>query len=67
MACSGEHVTAARRPTAANIRCSVAAGIHALLPLQAALTAQAGFPGRAAAIAAALPLARWSGRKVSPT
>lgn len=54
-------------PSAANVRRAVAAGIHALLPLQAALTAAAGRPGPALPLAAAYPLVRRLGRKVTPT
>ncbi|MFD8981477.1 SCO3242 family prenyltransferase [Streptomyces sp. NPDC059564] len=56
-----------RTPDAPRVRRAVGAGIHALLPLQAALAARAGAPGAAAALAAALPLVRRLSRKVSST
>lgn len=58
---------AVRHPAAPEVRRAVGAGIHALLPLQAALAARAGAPRPAAALAAALPVARRLARKVSPT
>ncbi|MBC9727087.1 SCO3242 family prenyltransferase [Streptomyces sp. TRM68367] len=58
---------AVRKPTAERIRESVGAGIHAMVPLQAALTARAGAPLPAIALSAALPLARRLARRVSPT
>ncbi len=58
---------AARRPDAPRVRGAVKAGIHAMLPLQAALVARAGRPALAAPLVAALPLAARLARKVSPT
>ncbi|NXY99782.1 transferase, partial [Streptomyces sp. BR123] len=58
---------AVRRPAAPEVRRAVGAGIHALLPLQAALAARAGAPGLAVPLAAALPLVRGLARKVSST
>ncbi|MET8579599.1 SCO3242 family prenyltransferase [Streptomyces collinus] len=51
----------------ARVRTAVGAGIHALLPLQAALVARAGAPRLAVALAAGLPQAARLARKVSPT
>jgi 4-hydroxybenzoate polyprenyltransferase len=59
--------SAAAAPTAGNVRRAVGAGIHATIPLQAALTATAGSIGGALGIATAFPLARLLGRKVSAT
>ncbi|MEU8927050.1 SCO3242 family prenyltransferase [Kitasatospora sp. NPDC048545] len=58
---------AARLPDAGRVRRSVGAGIHAMVPLQAALAARAGAPLPALALATALPLARRLARRVSPT
>ncbi|MDQ0382059.1 4-hydroxybenzoate polyprenyltransferase [Amycolatopsis thermophila] len=58
---------AVRTPTAAVVRTATAAGIHGMVPLQAALTARRGGVLGAGLIALALPLARRLGRKVSPT
>ncbi|MFF7647702.1 SCO3242 family prenyltransferase [Streptomyces canus] len=58
---------AARQPTGDRIRSSVGAGIHAMVPLQAALTARAGAPLSGALLAAALPLVRRLSRRVSAT
>lgn len=58
---------ALREPSARNVQGAVGNGILSLLPLQAALTAGAGGPVRAAILAAAHPLARRLARKVSPT
>lgn len=54
-------------PGAERIRRAVGAGILALMPLQASLTARRGPLTAAGAIAAAFPLARRLSRKVSPT
>ncbi|MFJ9819532.1 SCO3242 family prenyltransferase [Streptomyces sp. NPDC101151] len=51
----------------ARIRTAVGAGIHALLPLQAALVARSGAPRLAVVLAAGLPQAARLARKVSPT
>ncbi|MDT0307398.1 UbiA family prenyltransferase [Streptomyces sp. DSM 44917] len=59
-------LAAARRPRAGT-RPAVAAGLSALLPLQAACAARAGAPGRAAALLAGVPLTRPLFRKVNPT
>jgi 4-hydroxybenzoate polyprenyltransferase len=58
---------AAREPSAAKLRKAVGAGIHGLVPLQAAWIARGGAPRLGAALVAALPLARALARKVSPT
>ena len=54
-------------PSADNVRRAVSAGIHGMVPLQAALTATAGSLRAALPVAAAFPLARLLGRKVSAT
>lgn len=58
---------AVRAPSGENVRGAVGAGILALLPLQAALTARAGAPGAAAALGVAHPLAARLARRISPT
>ncbi|GKQ35925.1 SCO3242 family prenyltransferase [Streptomyces sp. A012304] len=58
---------AVRKPSGENVRRAVGAGILALMPLQAALTARAGAPAAAAALGLAHPLARRLARRVSPT
>jgi 4-hydroxybenzoate polyprenyltransferase len=54
-------------PRAERIRAAVGAGIHAVLPLQAALVSRAGAVGAALPLGAAAPLAIRLARKVSPT
>jgi 4-hydroxybenzoate polyprenyltransferase len=54
-------------PSAPNIRKAVGAGIHAMLPLQAALAAARGARVSPLPLAAVLPLVRRLSRKVSPT
>jgi hypothetical protein len=54
-------------PSAATVRRATMAGIHGMVPLQAALAARRGSLLGALAVAAALPLARRLSRKVSPT
>nr|QEO75100.1 hypothetical protein [uncultured bacterium] len=57
---------ARRSPTAAKVRAATKAGIHAMIPLQAALIGRRNL--RAALLTAALlPLARKLSRRVSPT
>jgi len=63
----GAQWSAAAEPSASNVRRAVGAGIHATMPLQAALIATAGSIRGALGIATAFPLARLLGRKVSPT
>ncbi|GAB2597437.1 UbiA family prenyltransferase [Streptomyces capparidis] len=58
---------AVRSPTAARLRRGVGAGIHAMVPLQAALAARSGGQRRAAALLVLLPVARRLSRRVSPT
>ncbi|MET9918725.1 SCO3242 family prenyltransferase [Streptomyces sp. NPDC006435] len=65
--CTRAQSAAARNPSPPRVRAAVGAGIHALLPLQAALIARAGAPLLALPFVAALPLAGRLARKVSPT
>ncbi|MFF7235736.1 SCO3242 family prenyltransferase [Streptomyces collinus] len=66
--CARPQWAALRHPgDPARVRTAVGAGIHALLPLQAALVARAGAPRLAVALAAGLPQAARLARKVSPT
>jgi 4-hydroxybenzoate polyprenyltransferase len=58
---------AAREPSGPNLRKAVGAGIHGLVPLQAAWCARGGAPRLGAALVVALPLAKALARKVSPT
>jgi 4-hydroxybenzoate polyprenyltransferase len=64
--CGRAQLSAVDDPVAGVVRRAVAAGIHGLIPLQATLIARAGSPA-AAPVAAVFPLARWLGRRVSPT
>nr|WP_026246751.1 UbiA family prenyltransferase [Streptomyces sp. SID8379] len=65
--CSRPQWTVVRHPDPERVRAAVGAGIHALLPLQAALVARAGAPRLAVLLGAALPQAARLARKVSPT
>ncbi|MFC9973916.1 SCO3242 family prenyltransferase [Spirillospora sp. NPDC127200] len=65
--CGQAQTAAAADPSARNVRRAVAAGIHGLMPLQAALTAAAGAPVAAVSIAMAFPVARRIGKRSSPT
>ncbi|MER6467528.1 SCO3242 family prenyltransferase [Streptomyces collinus] len=66
--CARPQWAALRHPgDPARVRTAVGAGIHALLPLQAALVARAGAPRLAVTLAAGLPQAARLARKVSPT
>ncbi|MDX3500026.1 SCO3242 family prenyltransferase [Streptomyces turgidiscabies] len=65
--CARAQLAALRDPDAARTRAAVGAGIHALLPLQAALVSRTGSPKLAALLAAVLPQAARLARKVSPT
>ncbi|MEV0244077.1 SCO3242 family prenyltransferase [Streptomyces sp. NPDC050674] len=65
--CARAQWAALRDPDAARTRAAVGAGIHALLPLQAALVSRTGSPGLAALLAAVLPQTARLARKVSPT
>jgi 4-hydroxybenzoate polyprenyltransferase len=58
---------AAQNPSAPQVRAATVAGIHGMVPLQAALAARRGSLLGAVAVAAALPVARKLARKVSPT
>ncbi|WP_083933228.1 SCO3242 family prenyltransferase [Kribbella catacumbae] len=60
-------LAAAADPSGPNLRRAVGAGIHGLVPLQAAWCARGGAPRLAAALVTALPLAKALARKVSPT
>ncbi|GAA2306340.1 UbiA family prenyltransferase [Streptomyces hawaiiensis] len=65
--CARAQWAALRDPDAARTRAAVGAGIHALLPLQAALVSRTGSPELAALLAAVLPQTARLARKVSPT
>ncbi|MGW9478598.1 SCO3242 family prenyltransferase [Saccharomonospora azurea] len=58
---------AVREPTAERVREATKAGIHGMVPLQAALAARHGAVRAATLLVTALPLARRLARKVSPT
>ncbi|NOL39947.1 UbiA family prenyltransferase [Kribbella sandramycini] len=58
---------AARAPEAANVRRAVGAGIHGLVPLQAAWIARGGAPRLGAGLVLALPLVKALAKKVSST
>lgn len=58
---------AVRDPRASSVRRAVGAGILAMVPLQAALTARAGAPVAAALLGAVHPVAQRLARRVSPT
>ena len=58
---------AAQDPSAQQVRTATMAGIHGMVPLQAALAARRGSLLGAVVVAAALPVARKLARKVSPT
>ncbi|WP_433832533.1 SCO3242 family prenyltransferase [Actinoplanes sp. CA-015351] len=60
-------IKAAAEPSAQRIRAAVGAGITGMPPLQGALTARAGAPITAIALAAAAPLAKRLAKVVSPT
>ncbi|GAA3854607.1 UbiA family prenyltransferase [Streptomyces lacrimifluminis] len=60
-------VRAVRDPRASSVRRAVGAGILAMVPLQAALTARAGAPVAAALLGALHPVAQRLARRVSPT
>ncbi|MGW4892867.1 SCO3242 family prenyltransferase [Kitasatospora sp. NPDC004240] len=66
-AAGSAQLAATVRPDATHLRRAVVAGIHAMIPLQAALTARGGSPRAALPLLAAYPLARSLSRKVSPT
>lgn len=58
---------AVRDPRPDRVQWAVRGGIHAMVPLQASLTARAGAVAAAASVSALLPLARRLGRRVSVT
>ena len=60
-------LAAQKDPSAATVRRATMAGIHGMVPLQAAIAARRGSLLGALAVAAALPLARALSKKVSPT
>jgi len=59
--------SATQDPSAPTVRKATMAGIHGMVPLQAALAARRGSLLGAVTVAAALPIARRLARKVSPT
>lgn len=59
-------LAARHEPSAARVRAATKAGIHAMIPLQATLTARTSVTA-AVALSALLPLARKLSRRVSPT
>ncbi|MET9379255.1 SCO3242 family prenyltransferase [Streptomyces sp. NPDC002992] len=61
------YLHAALNPSPPLVQRSVGAGIRAVIPLQATLSARAGAPGTALAVLCLAPLARALARKVSPT
>ncbi|HEY0449310.1 SCO3242 family prenyltransferase [Actinophytocola sp.] len=63
----GAQYAARQDPSAATVRRATMAGIHGMVPLQAALAARRGSLLGALAVAAALPVARALSKKVSPT
>jgi UbiA prenyltransferase family protein len=60
-------LAAQKDPSAASVRRATMAGIHGMVPLQAAIAARRGSLLGALAVAAALPIARALSKKVSPT
>ncbi|GAB1508656.1 SCO3242 family prenyltransferase [Actinophytocola sp. KF-1] len=58
---------ATQDPSAPTVKAATMAGIHGMVPLQAALAARRGSLLGAVAVAAALPVARRLAKKVSPT
>ncbi|MFE4634969.1 SCO3242 family prenyltransferase [Streptomyces sp. NPDC056773] len=67
LAAGSAQLAATVRPDATHLKRAVGAGIHAMIPLQAALTARGGSVRVAFSLLAAYPLARSLSRKVSPT
>ncbi|WP_031066201.1 SCO3242 family prenyltransferase [Streptomyces sp. NRRL WC-3742] len=67
LAAGSAQLAATVRPDAAHLRRAVGAGIHAMIPLQAALIARTGRLRAALPLLAAYPLARGLARRVSPT
>ncbi|MET7279675.1 SCO3242 family prenyltransferase [Kribbella sp. NPDC005582] len=60
-------LAAAREPDASRVRSAVGAGIHGLVPLQAAWVARAGAPRLGAGLALAFPLVKALAKRVSST
>ncbi|HEU5270874.1 MAG TPA: hypothetical protein VFU36_13195, partial [Jatrophihabitans sp.] len=60
-------LAAVRRGDPATVRAAVGAGIHGMLPLQAAVAARTGSLPAAGLLMLALPVAGRLGRRVSPT
>jgi hypothetical protein len=60
-------LAAQKDPSPASVRRATMAGIHGMVPLQAAIAARRGSLLGALAVAAALPIARALSKKVSPT
>ncbi len=60
-------MAAAREPDASHVRKAVGAGIHGLVPLQAAWVARAGAPRVGAGLALAFPLVKALAKRVSST
>ncbi|MFE5791341.1 SCO3242 family prenyltransferase [Streptomyces sp. NPDC056503] len=67
LAAGSAQLSATVRPDPTRLKRAVGAGIHAMIPLQAALTARGGSVRAALTLLAAYPLARSLSRKVSPT
>ncbi|MFJ5833749.1 SCO3242 family prenyltransferase [Streptomyces sp. NPDC093089] len=67
LAAGSAQLTATVRPDATRLRRAVGAGIHAMIPLQAALAVRGGSVRAALPLLAAYPLAKRLSRKVSPT
>ncbi|WP_157856475.1 MULTISPECIES: SCO3242 family prenyltransferase [Streptomyces] len=67
LAAGSAQLTATVHPDATRLKRAVGAGIHAMIPLQAALTARGGSVRAALTLLAAYPLAKRLSRKVSPT
>ncbi|MFG2840920.1 SCO3242 family prenyltransferase [Streptomyces zaomyceticus] len=67
LAAGSAQLTATVRPDATHLRRAVGAGIHAMIPLQAALTVRGGSVRAVLPLLAAYPLAKRLSRKVSPT
>jgi len=60
-------MAAAREPDASRVRSAVGAGIHGLVPLQAAWVARAGAPRLGAGLALGFPLVKALAKRVSST
>lgn len=67
LAAGRAQLEAAAHPDPAHLQRAVGAGIHAMIPLQAALTARAGSVHAALPLMAVYPVVRLLSRKVSPT